>query len=73
MLHSYECNETIFSDHYIVSAKINYKNADQKNGEEEIKINSDKSSTNFNRLNFFSEKIDWKKIQEDLWYLFFYM
>ena len=66
MLHSYECNETIFSDHYIVGAKINYKNADQKNGEEEIKIKTEKSSTNFDRLNFFSEKIDWKKIKEDL-------
>merc|ERR1711874_766442 len=65
MLHSYECNETIFSDHYIVGAKINYKNADQKNGEE-IKIKTEESSTNFDRLNFFSENIDWKKIQEDL-------
>ena len=35
--------------------------AEQENGEEEIEIKTEKSSTNFDRLNFFSEKIDWKK------------
>ena len=66
MLHSYECNETLFSDHYLVNARINYKNTEQENGEEEFETNSEKSSLNFDRLNFFSEKIDWKKIKEEL-------
>ena len=59
-------NEALFSDHYHVNARINYKNTEQENGEEEFETNSEKSSLNFDRLNFFSEKIDWKKIKEEL-------
>ena len=66
MLHSYECNETIFSDHYFIGAKINYKNVDQKNGEEEIKIKTEKSSTNFDRLNLFQRRLSRKKIKKTL-------
>ena len=64
MLHSYECNDTILSDHYLINAKINYKNEVQENGEEAI--SSETSTTNFDRLNFFSEKIDWKKVKQNL-------
>ena len=64
MLHSYECNDTIFSDHYLINAKINYKNEEQENREEAIR--SEISTTNFDCLNFFSEKIDWKIVKQNL-------
>ena len=65
LLHSYECNESLFSDHYLIDGKINYKSTvcvKEKNTDIPNKI----STTNFDQLNFFSEKIDWKKMNEEL-------
>ena len=65
LLHSYECNESLFSDHYLIDGKINYKSTvcvKEKNTD----IPNEISTTNFDQLNFFSEKIDWKKMNEEL-------
>ena len=71
MLHSYESNPTIFSDHYLVEGKINYcsdyiemKDRTIQNAKE--KKNKETLTANFNQLNFFSEKINWKVINKEL-------
>ena len=66
LLHSYECNETLFSDHYLIDGKINYKNTEFVKEKETSIPNVNMFSTNFDQLNFFSEKIDWKKINKEL-------
>ena len=65
LIHSYECNESLFSDHYLVDGKINYKSTVCVE-EKETDISNKIATTNFDQLNFFSEKIDWKKINEEL-------
>ena len=66
LLHSYECNETLFSDHYLIDGKINYKDTEFVKEKETSIPNVNMFSTNFDQLNFFSEKIDWKKMNEEL-------
>ena len=71
LLHSYVCNKTIFSDHFIVEGKINYKTQEsmenKQNDPPNAKFSPEKESIeNFNQLNFFSEKIDWKRMNEEL-------
>ncbi|HAO14983.1 MAG TPA: hypothetical protein DDE71_05435, partial [Tenacibaculum sp.] len=66
LLHSYESNETLFSDHYLVEGKINYRNTDCLKEMKRTSPNRKKYSKNFEHLNFFSEKIKWEKVSEDL-------
>ena len=72
LLHSYESNATLFSDHYLVEGKINYCipeyvegreiNKQHSKGNEDVEI----LTANFNQLNFFSEKINWKMLNKEL-------
>ena len=62
LLHSYESNETVFSDHYLVEGKINYRNSDCLKEIKRTSPNRKKYSKNFEHLNFFSEKIKWEKV-----------
>ena len=66
LLHSYESNETLFSDHYLVEGRINYRNTDCLKEMKRTSPNRKKYSKNFEHLNFFSEKIKWEKVSEDL-------
>ena len=72
LLHSYVCNRTEYSDHFLVEGKINYKtpenNQEKQNDASNPKYSPNVKSSiiNFNQLNFFSEKINWKKINEEL-------
>ena len=64
LLHSYESNEILFSDHYLIEGKINYKSAEDM-AENKTNPTDTKTNPNFDQLNFFSEKINWKKINEE--------
>ena len=64
LLHSYESNEILFSDHYLIEGKINYKSAEDM-AENETNPTDTKTNPSFDQLNFFSEKINWKKINEE--------
>ena len=72
LLHSYESNEVLFSDHYLVEGKINYDSAEclkeRETYTKDLKGNTDAKMfiANFNQFNFFSEKINWKAVNEEL-------
>jgi len=63
-LHSYRCEKTIYSDHYIVECWINYKSKTtfSSNNQDD----SDRNASPFSKLNFFSEKIPWEQIRHRL-------
>lgn len=63
-LHSYNCEETIYSDHLIIECLINYKNSIDTHLSEEV--DADKSRHPFHKLNFFSEKVNWEQIRLQL-------
>ena len=72
MLHSYESNEILFSDHYLVEGKLNYDN-NECCKEKKAFTKDEKGFTdtklfteNFNQFNFFSENINWKTVNNEL-------
>ena len=61
LLHSFSCDETIFSDHHLVHCKSNYiykQTTEQKSASTE--------NDSFGNLNFFSDDVNWEKISQEL-------
>lgn len=61
LLHSYVCNKTIFSDHYIIECcVIDEKAVGPKPIKETLK--EENCNVGFDTLNFFSEEINWEEL-----------
>ena len=66
LLHSYESNVTLFSDHHLIEVKLNYKDSNFINKMESTPSDRYNYSLGFEQLNFFSENIPWEKICKEL-------
>jgi exonuclease III len=64
-LHHYTVQETILSDHNLIIIHTNLTE-EEKITESCEEVTSHPDQVSFRQLNFFNEKIDWNKIQEDL-------
>ena len=61
LLHSFSCDETIYSDHYHVHCKSNYTTGHPIKQEF-----SAPREDSFDNLNFFSDDVNWDKIMQEL-------
>ena len=66
MIHSYQCSETLFSDHLIIEARTSFS---LNNESQSFRSSSDSAEdipTHFNDLNFMSEDVDWCSLENEL-------
>ena len=61
-LHSYECVETIYSDHFMIEGCVNYN---KENESEKVPAHKPCLITGFDQLNFFREKKNWRILEEE--------
>ena len=61
ILHSYQCTETIFSDHMIIEGLLKYKLSQEAGEQNQLCLEN-----GLNQLNFFSEDTDWVSLNNDL-------
>jgi len=65
-IHSYQCNQTLYSDHYIIEGKVMYTQPNRpKLTDNEPSINQEPGAM-FDLLNFFSDDTNWNGIEMDL-------
>ena len=59
-LHSYDCTDTMYSDHSFVECSTTYSCSTQKVDQEPVQSGS------FDKLNFFSDAVDWDSLNSEL-------
>ena len=65
-LHSYECQRTTMSDHYIIEAYTSFNCEAKKRESFRQPEKSDTPAATFDKLNFLSEEVDWEGLEQEL-------
>ena len=65
-IHQYSCNPTTYSDHHVIEGAAVFRNAKTEQSSFRQPNEEDGIGSVFDKLNFFSENVDWEKLEEDL-------
>ena len=64
-IHSYECDETTMSDHFIINGHTTHNTSCASESYRQPN-ETDGCNATFDKLNFFSEDINWEKVEAEL-------